>query len=346
MSERVDGYSLDEIVSRFGGELIGDGSRRIRQVGTLSKAGPGELAFLSNPKYRSQLAACRAEAVILSSADARAAHMPCIVSEDPYAYFARVAQLLNPQVTALAGIHPAAIIESDLPPSASVGAGTCVGRNVRLGEHCVIGQGCVIGDDVAIGASSTLHGNVSVYPGCRIGSRAIIHSGAVIGADGFGFARESDGAWTKIPQIGRVVIGDDVEIGAGTTIDRGALEDTVIEDGVKLDNLIHIGHNCRLGQHVVIAAQTGIAGGSTIGHHAVIGGQVGIGDNVTIQSGAVLGSKSGVLPGKVLKGGGIVYWGVPAKPLKEYLETLALMARLPELRKAVRELRERLGGEK
>lgn len=340
MSERVDGYSLDEIVSRFGGELIGDGSRRIRQVGTLSKAGPGELAFLSNPKYRSQLAACRAEAVILSSADARAAHMPCIVSEDPYAYFARVAQLLNPQVTALAGIHPAAIIESDLPPSASVGAGTCVGRNVRLGEHCVIGQGCVIGDDVVIGASSTLHGNVSVYPGCRIGSRAIIHSGAVIGADGFGFARESDGTWTKIPQIGRVVIGDDVEIGAGTTIDRGALEDTVIEDGVKLDNQIQIGHNVRVGAHTAMAGCVGVAGSTRIGRRCTFGGgaivlgHLTIADDVNV-SAATLVTKSIRQPG--------TYTGaMPFEAHRDWLRNASRLRQLDLLAEKIHALEARL----
>jgi UDP-3-O-[3-hydroxymyristoyl] glucosamine N-acyltransferase len=243
------------------------------------------------------------------------------------------------------GIHPTAMVAG----SARLAEDVSVGPYAVIGERCVVGVGVsigahtVLGDDVEVGPNSVLHARVTLYPRVVVGARAVIHSGAVLGADGFGYV-VTQGRYTAFPQIGRLLVGDDVEIGANTTIDRAALGATVVEDGVKLDNLIHIGHNCRIGQHVVIAAQTGLAGGTVIEHHAVIGGQVGMGDNVTIESGAILGSKCGVLPGKRLKGGGTVYWGVPAKPLKEYLESLALVARLPELRRAVKELRERLEG--
>ncbi len=263
----------------------------------------------------------------------------------------RIRGRLLPRLSAacILGTRPRAFIPAVVAESAqlgrdvSVAAYAVVGERCLVGEGCLIGPHCVLGDEVVIGAHSTLHARVTLYPRVNVGARAVIHSGAVLGADGFGYVFE-DGRYTAFPQIGRLLVGDDVEIGANTTIDRAALGATVIEDGVKLDNLIHIGHNCRVGKHVVIAAQTGIAGGSVIEHHAVIGGQVGLGDNVTIQSGAVLGSKCGVLPGKIIKGGGIVYWGVPAKPLKEYLESLALMAKLPELRRAVKELQARLQG--
>ena len=225
----------------------------------------------------------------------------------------------------------------------AVGPYAVIGERCEIGSRCSIGPHCVVGDESRLGPDSVLHARVTIYPRTVVGARAVVHSGAVLGADGFGFVY-AQGRYTAFPQIGRLVIGDDVEIGANTTIDRAALGATVVEDGVKLDNLIHIAHNCRVGRHVVIAAQTGIAGGSVVEHHAVTGGQVGIGDNVTIQSGAVLGSKSGVLPGKVLKGGGIVYWGVPAKPLKEYLETLAVMARLPELWPSFPEVPDRFSG--
>jgi UDP-3-O-[3-hydroxymyristoyl] glucosamine N-acyltransferase len=194
---------------------------------------------------------------------------------------------------------------------------------------------------VRIGAGSVLHANVTIYAGVEIGARAVIHSGAVLGADGFGMVF-AQGRYTKFPQIGRVVIGDDVEIGAHSAVDRAALGVTSIGDGSKLDNLVHIGHNCRIGRHVVIVAQTGLAGGCVIEDYAVIGGQVGMGENVTVKSGARVGSGAGILNSKILKGGGEAYWGTPARPLKEYLETLANVARLPQLRREVEELSRRL----
>ncbi len=340
MTERADGFTLDEIVSRFGGELIGDGNLRISQVATLEKAGPADFSFLANPKYCKQLKTSRAGAVVLSSANAPDCPLPCIVSDNPYAYYARVAQLLNPSWREASGIHPKAVVETILDPSVSVGAGTCVGKDVRIGKASVIGPGCIIGEGVAMGEQARLYGNVTIYPGCLIGARAIIHSGAVIGADGFGIAREADGSWTKIPQIGRVIIGDDVEIGANTTIDRGALDDTMIEDGVKLDNQIQIGHNVRVGANTAMAGCVGVAGSArvgkrcTIGGGAIILGHLTVADDVNI-SAATLVTKSISQPGS--------YTGaMPFEAHRDWLRNAAQMRHLDEMAKRIRELETRL----
>ena len=212
-----EGIRLDAIVAQLGGTLVGDGSVRVSRVGTLAQAGAGQIAFLANPKYRSQLAATRASAVILPPQTADATDLPRVVVANSYAYYARVAQLLHPSVTPAVPIHPSAVL----------------GQGVEVGAGVVIHAGCVVGDRVRIGSGSVLHPNVTIYADCVVGQRALIHSGAVIGADGFGFAKDGD-AWVKIPQVGRVVIGDDVEIGANTTIDRGAIDDTVIGNGARM----------------------------------------------------------------------------------------------------------------
>jgi UDP-3-O-[3-hydroxymyristoyl] glucosamine N-acyltransferase len=340
MTERADGFTLDEIVSRFGGELIGDGSLRIFQVATLENAGPADFAFLANPKYRTQLQSSRAGAVVLSSENAPDCPLSCIVSGNPYAYYARVAQLLNPPRGGTVGIHPTAVVETSLAPGVSIGAGTFVGKGVRIGEGSTIGPGCVIGEGVSLGPQVHLYGNVTIYPGCMIGARAIIHSGAVIGADGFGFAREADGSWTKIPQIGRVIIGDDVEIGANTTIDRGALDDTVIEDGVKLDNQIQIGHNVRVGAHTAMAGCVGVAGSARIGQRCTIGGgaiilgHLTVADNVNI-SAATLVTKS-------ISQTGSYTGAMPFEAHHDWLRNAAQIRHLDEMAKRMRELETRL----
>src|SRR5712671_6011799 len=249
--------TLAEIASRLGGRVAGDAQTAIRQVGSLENAGAGEIAFLANPKYKAKLAGTRAAAVIVSAENEGLTELPRIVCEQPYAYFARLSQLFNPPTVQAAGVHPLAIVSP----------------GVKLGARVSIGPGCVIGEGASIGDDSCLYPGVVVYPGCRLGARAIVHAGAVIGADGFGIARE-DGRWIKIPQIGSVVIGDDVEIGANTTIDRGAIDDTVIEDGVKLDNLVQIAHNVRVGTHTAIAAMAGVAGSTKVGKRCMIAGGV------------------------------------------------------------------------
>jgi len=287
------GYSLREITSRLGGEVMGDADVVVRRMASLAGAGPGDLSFLADIKHRAALDATRASAVVVSSADLTS--LPCIVTDNPYAYFARVSTLLNPETPAGLGVHPSVVVDPSavVPASASIGAACVIGRNVRLGENVVIGAGCVIGDQVALGDDSRLHAKVVIYAGCELGRRCIVHSGAVIGADGFGYAPDA-GRWVKIPQVGRVLVGDDVEIGANTTIDRGALDETVIEDGVKLDNLVMIAHNCRIGAHTVIAGCVGIAGSTRIGRHCRIGGaamivgHIEIADGVTISGGSLI----------------------------------------------------------
>jgi UDP-3-O-[3-hydroxymyristoyl] glucosamine N-acyltransferase len=220
-----------------------------------------------------------------------------------------------------------AILRPPPAPARGIHSSAVVGEHCEIDPTASIGPFCAIGDNVAIGPGAVLMPRVTVYSGTSIGARVIIHSGAVLGADGFGFVRTASG-YEKFPQVGRVVIGDDVEIGANCTIDRAALGLTIIGDGTKLDNMVHIAHNCVIGKRVVIAAQTGMAGGCVVEDDCVIGGQVGFGDNVRVRRGAILGSGCGILSGKIVYGGGTVYWGTPARPLKEYLETLATLSRL------------------
>ena len=281
-SERKS-YTLREIAERFGGEVIGDPNARVTQVATLENARPDTITFLANERYLPQLKATRARAVILGTALRDATGLPRLVCGNPYAYFARVSGLLNPSRQPNSGTHVTAVIDGSamIAADAEIGPMAVVGRNARIGAGCIIGAGCVIGDNAVLGAGVRLHANVRIYEECVIGDRVILHSGAVIGADGFGIAM-ADERWIKIPQIGRVVIGSDVEIGANTTVDRGAINDTVIEEGVKLDNQIQIAHNVRIGAHTAIAACAGVAGSATIGRYCHIGGASGIVGHLTI----------------------------------------------------------------
>jgi UDP-3-O-[3-hydroxymyristoyl] glucosamine N-acyltransferase len=277
-------FTLQQIAQRLGGRVVGEPGILIRQVGSLEGATREQITFLSNSKLKAKLAETRAGAVIVAPENEKLTRLPRILADNPYAYFARVSQLFNPVVTQ-SGIHPSAVIA----PSAKLG------RNVSLGA------GCVVGEDVAIGDDSCLYPRVVLYPGCKIGARVVIHAGAVIGADGFGLAPEN-GRWVKIPQIGAVRIGDDVEIGANTTIDRGALDDTVIEEGVKLDNQVQVGHNVRIGAHSAVAGCVGIAGSARIGRHVTIGGaamihgHIEIVDHVHVSAGTLI-SRSLTKPG-------------------------------------------------
>jgi UDP-3-O-[3-hydroxymyristoyl] glucosamine N-acyltransferase len=281
----VGPLTLGEIASRLGGRVAGDPKLLIRQVGSLENAGPGQISFLSNSKHGAKLAATRAAAVILAPENEQLTPLPRIVCDAPYAYFAKVSQLFNGTVLQEAGIHPSAV----------------VAKTATIGKNVSIGPGCVVGERVTIGDDCCLYPRVVIYPGCTIGKRVVMHSGVVIGADGFGIAPEQ-GRWVKIPQIGSVRIGDDVEIGANTTVDRGALDDTVIEEGVKLDNQIQVGHNVRIGAHTAIAACTGIAGsadigsGCTIGGAAMIHGHIKIADGVHVSAGTLI-SRSLSKPG-------------------------------------------------
>jgi UDP-3-O-[3-hydroxymyristoyl] glucosamine N-acyltransferase len=315
-------FTLAQIASRLGGRIVGDPDVLIRQVGSLEQAGPGQIGFLSNPKYRSRLAATRASAVVLGAEAETYTALARIVCDHPYAYFARVSQLFNAPTRQAEGVHP----------SATVAPG------VALGARVSIGAGCHLGPGVSIGEDSCLYPGVVVYEGCRIGARAIIHSGAVIGADGFGIARE-DGRWLKIPQIGGVRIGNDVEIGANTTIDRGALDDTLIGDGVKLDNQIQIGHNCRVGAHTAMAGCVAVAGSAEIGSHCTIGagalilGHLSICDHADISADTVI-SRSIRKPG--------TYTGMfPADDNESWARNTAVVRHLAELMERVRALEKR-----
>ena len=260
---------------------------------------------------------------------------------EPRAAFAKAIGYLYPKPPAPPGIHPSATIAADVAigEGVSIGPHTSVGAGSRIGERTVIGPGCAIAARVTIGSDCLLHANVICYDDVTVGSHVVLHSGCVLGADGFGFVMSGD-HYEKFPQVGRVEIGDSVEIGANSCVDRAALGVTQIGEGTKLDNMVHVGHNCRIGKHVVIAAQTGLSGGVVIEDYAVIGGQVGIGDKARIESGAVLGSGCGILTSKIVRKGQVV-WGTPARPLKEHLEQLANLARLPELRREVVELKRR-----
>jgi UDP-3-O-[3-hydroxymyristoyl] glucosamine N-acyltransferase len=330
---------LDQIVARLGGELVGAGDTAISRIGTLEGAGPGDLAFLANPKYRHQLAGTRAAAVIMAP-PAVAGPAAAILTPQPYLYYARVAQWLNPVPQPAPGIHATAVVEGDVAASASIGPGVWIGAGARIGDDVVIGANCSIGAGVEIGAGSRLAPNVAIYPGVRLGARCLVHSGAVLGADGFGFAREADGAWVKIPQVGRVLIGDDVEIGAGTTIDRGALGDTVIGDGVKLDNQIQVGHNVRIGPHTALAGCVGIAGSAvigarcTVGGGAVILGHLSIADDVNVSAGTLV-AKSIAKPG--------TYSGaVPFLAHGDWLKNFSRLRHLESMADKIRALEQRL----
>jgi len=269
--------SLGELAAHVGGGVIGDSEVRIAAVATLQNAQSGQIAFLANSKYRRYLASTKASAVILSDSDAAYCVCPALVVKNPYLAYARIATLLNPVAPPQSGIHTSAVISPDceLSDTVSIGPNVVIESGVCLGEGVVIGAGCYLGSEVRIACHTRLYPNVNVYHQVRIGERGLIHSGVVLGSDGFGMASDN-GVWVKVPQLGRVVIGDDVEIGANTTIDRGALDDTVIENGVRLDNQIQIAHNVRIGAHTAIAGCVGVAGSTRIGQRCQIGGGVGV----------------------------------------------------------------------
>jgi UDP-3-O-[3-hydroxymyristoyl] glucosamine N-acyltransferase len=275
--------TLAQIVSRLGGRVVGDERVEIDQVGSLEHAGSRQIAFLANPRYRARLAGTRAAAVVLGPQAEALTALPRIVADRPYPYFARLSQLLNPVTAPVPGVDPGAHVGADarIAPSARVEAGAVIGSDAHIGERAWVGANCYVGEGASIGEDCRLYPSVTIYAGCRIGARGIVHSGAVIGADGFGMALE-DGRWIKVPQIGRVCIGEDVEIGANTTIDRGTIDDTVLEDGVKLDNQVQIGHNCRIGAHTAIAGCVGVAGSTQIGRRCTLGGAAGVLGHLTL----------------------------------------------------------------
>lgn len=322
---------LKELAEQLGARIIGDGSVKATGVASLAAASKGDVVFAEDEENLAAAFKSGASAVITGDFTAKLQTSKAVlIVANPRLAFARAAGFLRGNAAHSAVIHPSAVIDGSakLGGGISVGANAVIGRSV-IGERTNIGAGCVVGDGVEIGEDCEIYPNVTIYPGSRLGNRVIVHAGAVLGSDGFGYVRDpKSGRHEKFPQIGKLEIGDDVEIGANTTIDRGALETTRIGRGTKIDNLVHIGHNCQFGEDVIIAAQAGFSGSITIETNVVIGGQVGVGEHARIQEGVLLGGQAGVLPKKILRGKGVAFWGTPAKPLREYLRSLANLARL------------------
>ncbi|HUR36763.1 MAG TPA: UDP-3-O-(3-hydroxymyristoyl)glucosamine N-acyltransferase [Terriglobales bacterium] len=323
-------HTLREIADTIGATLASEFDKlEITGVASIGAARPHELIFIEDAKQLAAALASHAGAIIAPLATVSAAK-PLLLTKSPRLAFVRASAILADPAEHQLGVHASAVVHKDakLGLGVSVGPHAVVQRSATIGARTRIGANVSIGSGVVIGAECEIAANVTIYSGTTLGERVIVHAGAVLGSDGFGFVRDERGKYEKFPQIGKLHVGDDVEIGANTTIDRGALDSTVIGKGTKLDNQVHIGHNVRIGENVVIAAQTGISGSTVIGNNVIIGGQVGIGDHATIEDGVILGSGSGVLTGKVVRGAGVVFWGIPAKPLKEHLKQLAAVSRL------------------
>ena len=323
--------NLRDIQQRLGGEQLGEVSAPLTGVGTIDGADATTITFLANPRYRAALAQSRAGAVIVGEKDRDITTRPRIVAANPYAYFARVAQLFSVVPAPAPGVHASAVVHAGarVSPTASIAEFVSIGAATEIGDGVVIGPGCSIGENVVIGAGSHLAARVTIYHGCRIGARANIHAGVVVGADGFGFAPDftgDTGSWVKIPQTGRVVIGDDCEIGANTTIDRGAIDDTVIGNDVKLDNQIQVGHNCRIGDHTVIAGATAIAGSTRIGKRVMIGGAAGIIGHLDICDGAIVSAMT--LVTKSITEAGTYTGALPMMKHEDWLKNAVHLRRL------------------
>jgi UDP-3-O-[3-hydroxymyristoyl] glucosamine N-acyltransferase len=322
--------SLAALAEKLDCRLMGNGSVSVTRVSSLKSADANSLVFVDDAKHFDSAMASAAAAIVAGSFAADSpAGKPILISSQPRLAFSRAAKLLHDSAAQARGIHPSAIVAASVIGSnVEIGPRAVVGEQVKIGDGSTLGAGCVIGDGVEIGAHCRIDANVAIYAGVTLGNRVVVQAGVVLGSDGFGYVRdEQTGRYEQSPQIGRLVIEDDVEIGANSTIDRGALDETRIRRGTKIDNLVHIGHNCQIGENVVIAAQTGLSGSVTIENNVVMGGQVGVGDHARIESGAMLGGQCGILPKKVLRGKGIVFWGTPARPVKEYLKELAFLSR-------------------
>jgi UDP-3-O-[3-hydroxymyristoyl] glucosamine N-acyltransferase len=333
---------ISEIAESLGAEYEGDGDVEIRGVAELDTAGEGEIAFAYGKRAVEQVKQSAAACVLAPVDFPSPAGRAIIRVQDPRAAFGRLIRKFHPAPRPAPGTHPTAIVSSEasLGDGVSIGPYSVIGAGASIGDGTVIGSGCHIGSGVSIGEGGLLHDNVTIYHDVDIGRDVVLHSGVVLGADGFGFAMVED-HYEKFPQIGRVRIGDDVEIGANSCVDRAALGVTTLSDGVKLDNMVHIGHNATIGKHVVIAAQTGISGGVVVEDYVVIAGQVGIADKVRIETRAVLGAQAGVPTSKIIRAGQVV-WGTPARPIKEYLAQLAQLSRSARQRQELSELRARV----
>jgi UDP-3-O-[3-hydroxymyristoyl] glucosamine N-acyltransferase len=325
----VQDFSLGELAVRFGLELRGSPDARVSHVATLAQALPGSLSFLADSRHRRELATTRASAVVLAAADLPLCPVAALVTENPRLAFARMLELLYPEPEPKPGVHPTAVIAAGVrvPASATVGALAVIEEAVELGERSWVGPGCIVQRGARVGEETRLVARVTLYPGVELGARCLVHAGAVIGADGFGLAPDS-GSWVKIPQVGSVRIGNDVEIGANTTVDRGAIDDTVIGEGAKLDNQIQVGHNVIIGAHTAIAACTGISGSTTIGKRCMVGGMVGFAGHLTIADDVVITGCS--LVSASIREPGSYSSGMPTVPTRAWRRMVAHLRRFGE----------------
>jgi UDP-3-O-[3-hydroxymyristoyl] glucosamine N-acyltransferase len=330
-------YTAKDLADAIGAVVEGDASLELTGVAAPERASSGDLIFVDSAKHVARAQASAARCVILPVGYA-VAGKTILRAKEPKVAFAKAAALLREVSIIAAGIHPTAIIAplAKIASTTTVGPYAVIGEDAHIGEHTQIGAHCVIGAGSWISDNCRIHPRVTLYPNTRIGSRVEIHSGAVLGADGFGYVF-GDGRHWKFPQTGIVEIGDDVEIGANSTIDRGSLDDTRIAESVKIDNLVHVGHNVQIGAHSVIAAQTGISGSSVLGHHVVVGGQVGIADHCRLEDNSIAGAQAGIPTGKTIRSGQVV-WGTPARPLDKFKEQYVWFARLPELGARIKKL--------
>lgn len=334
-------YTLGELADHISGEVKGDASCVIEGVATLQNADSRQITFLTNPAYRKQLASCKAGAVILSAADADDCPVNVIISANPYAAYAKIAALLSPAESYASGIHPSAHIDENasIAATSSIAAGAVIEEGVTIADNVRIGAGCVVQKGSTIGNASVLTANVTVAHNCIIGERNLIHPGVVIGADGFGQAMD-EGNWIKVPQLGRVIIGNDVEIGANTTIDRGAIEDTIIEDNVKLDNQIQVAHNVKIGAHSAIAGCSAIAGSTKIGKHCRIAGMVGIVGHLEIADNVTVTAMS--LVTHSIKEAGVYSAGTPLEPNRHWRKNTLRFKQLDDMAKRLKALEKKI----
>jgi UDP-3-O-[3-hydroxymyristoyl] glucosamine N-acyltransferase len=330
-----------ELAAAIGAELEGDRDFEVRGVAAPERAGTHDLIYVEAAKHAGR-AGTSAAACVLAGEGLTIAGKTILRHAQPKVAFAKAAAMLVERAPIATGMHATAIVAPlarvgknvSIGPYAVIGEDAHIGDGSQIGAHCVIGAGCWIGEKCRI------HPRVTLYANVRVGHRVEIHAGAVIGADGFGYVY-GDGRYWKFPQVGIVEIGDDVEIGANATIDRGSLDDTRIAEGVKIDNLVHVGHNVQIGAHTVIAAQTGISGSSSLGHHVVVGGQVGIADHCALEDGAIAGAQAGIPTGKTIRAGQTV-WGTPAREIGKFKEAYAWYARLPELGARIKEIESKI----
>tara|TARA_R110000787_G_scaffold132412_2_gene244604 strand:+ start:489 stop:1505 length:1017 start_codon:yes stop_codon:yes gene_type:complete len=334
-------WTLEKIASEIDAKLVGEAKKVITGVGTLHNATDTDISFLANPKYRQYLKSTSAGCVIVTPADLAEVNTNALVIEDTYVAYAKVASLLYPEEKPETGVHPSAVIGDNcsIADSARIAGQVFIGSNVQIGENAIIGPGCIIENDVVIKANSMLVANVTLCRKVIIGEHVRIHPGVVIGADGFGIAN-NNGQWLKIPQVGKVIIGNDVEIGANTTIDRGAIDDTIISDGVKLDNQIQIGHNVFIGEHTVIAGCVGISGSTRIGSHCAIGGGTGIAGHIEITDGVQLTGMSMVT--KSIMTAGSYSSGIPVEPTREWHRNVVRYRQLDKLNDKIKQLEAKL----